>query len=82
MHSTHGLLGLVVSTIFAAIVLVAYLVLEIIDRLTESPAMRRRVNAGSDKFIAERGTIWQAATRAASQFIGRFGSRRFWDSDS
>lgn len=62
------------GTIVGAIVIVAYLVLEIIDRLTESPAMRAHVNAGSEQFFAERGSIWHAATQSAADFLRQFTS--------
>ncbi len=73
-HSPQSLLSFVV---IVAIVLVGYLVLETIDRLTASPAMRRRVNAGSDKFFIERGSIWQAAVQSTKDWLQQFSSRRF-----
>jgi hypothetical protein len=57
--------------VIVVLVFLGYLVLEAIDRVTESPAMRRRVNAGSDKFLNDRGTVWQAASRGATEFLAR-----------
>lgn len=62
------------AAIFATIILAVALVLEVIDRLTESPAMRARVNAGSEQFFAQRGSIWHAATRSAADFVRQFSS--------
>ncbi len=77
MHRTHGLGRLIGGAVIAAVVLIVYLVLEIADRLTESKAMRARVNDGSEKFFAERGSIWQAATRATRDWISQYLSGRY-----
>jgi hypothetical protein len=53
--------------VLGAITFLGALIIEIIDRLTESPAMRSRVNEGSDRFFNERGTIVEAAARKARQ---------------
>ena len=66
---------LVGGLVITAVVVIAYLVVEVVDRVTESPAMRSHVNDGSEKFFRERGTIWQAAIRAAAE---RLGAMRSW----
>ena len=73
----RDLVGLISAVVLVGAVFVGSLVLEIIDRLTESAAMRRRVNSRSDQFLQERGSAWQAASRAASQFLAQFSRRRF-----
>ncbi len=77
-YSTGRMFG---TAITVAVVFVGYLVLEIIDRLSASPAMRRRVNAGSDTFFQERGSIWRAAWQATTDLLGRLGWSRFSDPD-
>lgn len=77
MYLHYSLSRLIGAAVLAAVVLVIYLVLEVIDRLTASRAMRTRVNEGSDKFFAERGSVWQAALRSAIDFFGRTGGRWF-----
>lgn len=77
MYRPHGLDRMVGGAVLALVVLVVCLILEIVDRLTASPAMRSHVNEGSEKFFAERGSVWQAAVRATSDFLGQFSSRWF-----
>jgi O-antigen ligase len=81
MHGHYSLGRLIGFAITLAIVFVGYLVIEVADRLTASPAMRRRVNEGSDSFFRERGSVWQAAWQATRDLFSQFGGRRFSDPD-
>ena len=53
----------------SGVVLLISLVAVWIDRRTESPIMRKRVNAGSDEFLRERGSIWKEAKEDAQRFF-------------
>jgi hypothetical protein len=53
---------LIVAVVGAVVVGIA-LVAEWWERRTEDPIMKRRINAGSDRFLRRRGSIWHAATR-------------------
>ena len=75
MYSVRTLDRWTRTAIIVAVALVVYLLLEIVDRVTASPAMRARVNEGSDKFVAERGSIWHAALRSTLDFVDRAASR-------
>ena len=55
--------GKLILGVFSGVVLVVAVVAEWWDRRTEDPIMKRRVNAGSDRFLSRRGSIWRAATR-------------------
>ena len=55
--------GRILVGAIALIVVAIALVAEWWDRRTESPIMKQRVNAGSDAFLARRGSVWKAATR-------------------
>ena len=68
MAYPHSLRSIVAVAI-PVVVFVGYIVLEIVDRLTASPAMRRRVNAGSDRFFRERGTVVDAAARSTDELL-------------
>jgi hypothetical protein len=81
MHGHYSLGQLIGAAITVAILFVGYLVLEVIDRVTASPAMRRRVNEGSDSFFRERGSVWHAAWQATTDLLARLGWRRFSDPD-
>ena len=75
MFRTHGLDRLIGGVGLAVVVLAVYLVLEVLDRVTASPAMRSHVNKGSEKFFAERGSVWKAAVRSTREFLGQFSGR-------
>ena len=81
MHGHYSLGRLIGAGITVLILFVGYLVLEIADRLTASPAMRRRVNEGSDAFFRERGSVWHAAWQATTDLLAQLGGRGFSDSD-
>jgi hypothetical protein len=81
MHSRYSLGRLIGAAITVAILFAGYLAIEVADRLTASPAMRRRVNAGSDTFFRQRGSVWQAAWQATTDLLAQFGARRFSDPD-
>jgi hypothetical protein len=57
------------TAILVGVGLIVFLALEVIDRFTESPVMQTRVNEASDRFLAERGTIWQAAVRSTRALL-------------
>jgi hypothetical protein len=81
-HDSHYLIGRRLGTaITVAVVFVIYLVLEVIDRLTASPAMRRHVNAGSDTYFRERGSVWHAAWQATTDLFSQLRGGRFSDRD-
>jgi hypothetical protein len=74
----HGAFPVIGGIIVVVLVFVGYIIVEAIDRKTESPGMRRRVNEGSDKFLEERGSVWHAASRGAMAFLGEVASLLFW----
>jgi hypothetical protein len=51
------------------IVTIVALVAEWIERRTESPIMRQRVNEGSDEFLDTRGSVWKAAMEQSRRFF-------------
>ena len=55
--------------VISGVVLLIALVAVWIDRRTESPMMRKRVNAGSDEFLRERGSVWQEALEDSRRFF-------------
>ena len=59
----------IVLGVIAGVVLVVCLIAVWIDRRTESPMMRKRVNEGSDEFLRERGSVWQEARKEAGSFF-------------
>ena len=59
----------VVLGAFSGVVLLIALVAVWIDRRTESPIMRERVNAGSDEFLRERGSVWKEAVEDTQRFF-------------
>jgi hypothetical protein len=73
----HGAFPVIGGIVVVLLVFVAYLVIEAVDRKTESPGMRRRVNEGSDKFLEERGSVWHSASRGAMAFLGEVASYFF-----
>jgi hypothetical protein len=77
MYRPHGFERLTVTGTAVGVVLLICVILEVLDRITASPAMRKHVNDGSEKFFRERGSIWQAAAHAAGDFFGAIGSRWF-----
>ena len=77
MYTRYSLGRLIGAAITVAVVFVGYLVIEVADRLTAPPAMRRRVNAGSDAFFRERGSVWQAAWQSTRDLIAQFRRRQF-----
>ena len=64
----------IVAIAIVVAVFVGYIVIEIVDRITASPAMRRRFNAGSDRFFRERGSIVDTAARSTSDLLSELGS--------
>jgi hypothetical protein len=74
----YGAFPVIGGIIVVVLVFVAYVVIEAIDRKTESPGMRRRMNEGSDKFLEERGSVCHAASRGATAFLGEVASLLFW----
>jgi uncharacterized membrane protein YqiK len=64
-----GFTGRLILGAIAVIVIVVALVAEWIGRRYEAPTMRRRVNAASDDYLADRGTVWQAAIREARRLF-------------
>ena len=51
------------------VVLVIAVLAEVIDRHTEPPIMRERVNDASDEYLRSRGTTWQAALESTRAFF-------------
>lgn len=75
MYGRHPLHGLVSTAMIFGIAFVVYLAIEVVDRLTESKAMKARVNEGSQTFFRERGTVWKVALEATTDLFSRF---RVW----
>lgn len=69
------LVAFVGAVLMLAAGLGVFVLIEIIDRHSGSPIMRSRINEASDKFFAERGTIFQAALRRGAEFARNFSSR-------
>lgn len=80
MYSHISPRDFVVVAIIMVAVFVGRLVVEILDRATASPAMRQRVNAGSDRFFDGRGSVWEATARSTADFLSQLRRRR-WDDD-
>ena len=76
---TRDFIPVIGGVVVVVLVFVGYVVVEAIDRFTESPVMRHRVNEGSDKFLAGRGSLGKAASRGAMAFLARFARRDFLD---
>jgi hypothetical protein len=55
--------------ILCLFVLAIALIAEWLDRRTETPIMRKRVNDASDRYLATRGSIWDAALESARRFF-------------
>jgi hypothetical protein len=55
--------------VLTGVVLLIALIAVWIDRRTESPIMRERVNVGSDEFLRERGSIWKEAVEDTRRFF-------------
>ncbi len=72
---------MITFAVIVGVVFIGYLVIEVADRMTASPAMRRRVNEGSDTFFRERGSVWRAAWQSTRDLLGQFSGRRFSDPD-
>jgi hypothetical protein len=76
-----NLTRVVEAVIGGTIILVAgvgvFAIIEIVDRMTDSPNIRSRVNRGSEKFLAERQTILQAAALRAAVFLSQFNRSRW-----
>src|ERR1043165_2876886 len=53
--------ALTTSVVIFLTLFVFFFIVAGIERLTDPPAMRRRMNAGSDDFLRERRSLWQAA---------------------
>ena len=73
MSRNHQLDRLMMSAVIVGVVFLVSLVLEVVDRLAASPAMRRRVNEGSDTYFRAAGSVWQSARKATGGFLGQFG---------
>jgi hypothetical protein len=58
---------LIGGAILIAVIFVGLILLEVFDRLTESPAMKRHVNDGSDKFFDERGSVVKSAVHSLEE---------------
>ena len=74
LYAPHSVGRLIASGIGVVVVVVVCVILEVVDRATASPGMRKRFNEGSDKFFRERGSILHAAIGAAAEFFGDVGS--------
>lgn len=72
----RALLGILGGALILVIVIVALVLFEIIDRRTDGPGLRSHVNEASDRYFADRGTIWQGAARTAAAVARRFIWRR------
>jgi hypothetical protein len=62
--------GRLILGAIATVVLLAALVMVWLERRHESDIMRKRINAGSDQFLEERGSIWHEAVKEARSFFG------------
>jgi hypothetical protein len=51
----------VARIIIALVIVVGALILAVVDRFTDAPIMRSRINKSSDAFLGEHGTIPQSA---------------------
>ena len=59
----------IVFGVIAGVVLLVCLIAVWIDRRTEAPIMRERVNEGSDDFLRERGSVWHEARKEAKRML-------------
>lgn len=79
MYSHISPRDFVVVAIIMVAAFVGRLVVEILDRATASPAMRQRVNAGSDRFFDGRRGVWAAAARSTADFLSQIRWRTSGD---
>jgi hypothetical protein len=75
MYGTRSPTGVVGGFVLIALVFVVAIIIEWLDRATDSPVMRRRVNGASDAFLEERGTILTAASRSTRSFMNELTDR-------
>jgi hypothetical protein len=61
------------AVIVLTVVILVAAVIEWLQRRTDSPIMRRRVNDASDAYLKSQGTPLDAARRSVRSFVTRLG---------